>query len=365
MRLFVVLNEQEPRAHVDVYDALDKLVGNGDIGDYKVYPFVFRLHSGAKNREVVDEITGTIHAYEPELVLFSHTGHLDIEYDTLRKLRVQHPTTVFAYRDGDIYHPFYKPMPKEIFQILSFCNVSFWCGYDHYAGKARRFCQDMRYVPSVTDPVRFPWKSDNDEKEYDVVMIGNLVRSKIPFKSLPGGPERMKLATTMHKLFGDKFAVFGKGWEGMGFAKGLVPFKDQGTIYRKARIALGNNNMHASYYFSNRLPIALSTGALMVYNYEEGIDLPFADIKYNYFFRNNEQASHLVKDLLGTSQNEIDNLSLISSRFALSKLSMEFTLKYIVNVMKSYYASNSRTVIPSEITNPWLGGITLTPYTYQ
>ena len=365
MRLFVVLNEQEPRTHVDVYDALDKLVGNGDIGDYKVYPFVFRLHSGAKNREVVDEITGTIHAYEPELVLFSHTGQLDIEYDTLRKLRVQHPTTVFAYRDGDIYHPFYKPMPREIFGILSNCSVSFWCGYDLYAKKTERFCKDRRYVPLSTDPVRFSRNRGGDEKEFDVVMIGNLSRSKIPFKSFPGGAERVKLAMSMHKLLGDKFAVFGKGWKGMDFCRGPVAFGEQGTMYGRARIALGNNNLHASYYFSDRLPIALGSGVLMAHNYEEGIESPFADIGYNLFFKDVQQARQLVRNLLETSQDEIDKTALRYSTFSLQKLTMEFCMKYMVDVMKSCYFSNSRTNIPAEITNPWLGGIMLTPYTNQ
>jgi hypothetical protein len=161
------------------------------------------------------------------------------------------------------------------------------------------------------------------------------VTSRLPWRTFPGSKWRKEAADYLYQKLGNRFAAFGNGWDGP-YAHGAIPFTEQWKAYHAARIAIGINNLHAAYYFSDRFPICLSTGVIMVHNYEQGIDEVFRDVGYPYFFQTTEQAWSMIESLLRMSDEELDSLAKVFKQFSLERLSIKCTLQYMIEVLKDY-----------------------------
>lgn len=353
MKLFLVLNENPLGSHDDVYSSLVALKTDGIIESYYIYPFLNRLAVGLSNKEIIKEIVNIARDFQPTGILWSHTGNLFVNENNILSLKKLQSRPSIGYWDGDIYHKFYKPLPKQMSNLVRMCDVSFWPGY---CGMVRdlkkKGCSDIRYVPLSTDEQKFR-ELRNSKIIYDVVMVCNYVSSKIPFKTFPGSRLRKKVADHFYQKLGDRFAVFGNGWNGK-YAKGPIPFEIQNKIYHSSKVTLGVNNLHANYYFSNRLPISLSSGTIMVHNYEKGIEKVFEEIEYPYFFRNIQEAWNITQNLLKKSQNELDGIAKKYRQFSLNNISTYKNLKYMIAVLDDYHLkiiNNSN--LPNRI-NPWI-----------
>lgn len=357
-RLLVLLNENPAGAHDDVHNSLRRLVAAGRLDDHVVIPHAARLADGADERSVAEEVLTTAKSCEATAVLWSHTGSLRIDDGVLGRLRALPNRPVMAYWDNDMYHWFFKPFPREALRIAQLCDVVFACGDSGYVESlSRHDCPDIRYTPSSTDEVRFPITSvaacHAREYEYDVVLIGNRVRSRLPFKTMPGARERERLVDLFTRRLGRRFAVYGFGWTGAS-AQGPVPFQEQGRVYRSARLALGNNNLHAGYYFSNRLPIAMSSGCIVVHNWEPGFETVFGEQAPLRLFRTPQSAWQTARRLLNCDEAELEEQRLAAHDLALRRFTMYHVQDYMLRVLSGIrQARDGGDAAP--VPNPWLG----------
>lgn len=354
MKLFFILNENPPGSHVDVHCALKRLVDEKELQSFYVYPFLARLLDGKKNNEVVMEIIKKCEQFQPTAILWSHTGKLKLRNDELKILSKLDSLPVMGYWDGDIYEKPYKPLPKEIVWLARSCDVVFCQGFGEMTKiMINNGCKDIRYVPAATDEQRFGFlrQKDSDIK-FDVVMIGNYVSAKLPWRIFPGTRWRKELADFFYKKLGPRFAVFGSGWKGP-YSKGPIPFIEQNIIYHSCRVALGANNLHAKYFFSNRLPIAMSSGVPVVHNYESGYEEIFKPIENYYFYETTSEAWRITKSLLDKGQSELDEIGLRAHRFALDQLTMMKNIKYMISVLRDYKRAQEKDNKVKMSTNPW------------
>ncbi len=191
---------------------------------------------------------------------------------------------------------------------------------------------------------------------YDVVMVGNYIRSWFPFKTLPGSRDRKEIADFFYKRLGERFAVFGNGWKGK-YAKGPIPDEKQGEIYQSSRVSLGVNSLHSNYYYSNRLPISLSSGVIMVHNYEKGIGKNFENAGYKYFFKYITDAWKMTESLLQKSQSILDSIAGKYREFALKRLTVYRNMEYIIAILKNVRDARIRNSNEAQRLNPWIGNI--------
>ena len=95
-------------------------------------------------------------------------------------------------------------------------------------------------------------------------MITNLHNIKrVPGLHLPGGRQRKQLANAFHKGLGERFAVYGggTGWKGRPYARGPIPFHEQGDKIRSAWMSVSWDQFPAlPMYSSDRLSISLASG---------------------------------------------------------------------------------------------------------
>lgn len=359
LKFLLLINEFPKGNSLDVYKTLEQLKADGKIEDAEVYSFLAKKKEGLSDSEITKEIISEAEAYQPDCILWRHTVDLKVDENLIRTLRNLDSHPSIGYLDGDIYKKSFYPLPKPVIKLCSLSDVCFWVGYSEEMMRIlkKHGTKDIRYVPSSTDDDRF---SSVRQKEpiYDVVMVGNLLKYRNPFNPFPGTKFRKNLAKLFYEKLGNKFAIYGNGWKGP-FAKGPVIFEKQNEVYHSSRIVLGVNNWRADYYFSNRLPITLSSGALIVHNYEKGYDEIFKKSGYNYFYNTVEEAWKIAENLLQRPQEDLDLEALAYRNFALNEFSMYKKLNYIFEVLGDIKLSSEQGNKVSERKNPWIKANTL------
>jgi hypothetical protein len=355
----MILNENPAGAHDDVHRALGRLVASGQLEGFAVIPHSARLADGVDERAIAEEILTTARSLEATAVIWSHTGSLRIDDGLLDRLHSLPSKPAMAYWDNDMYHWFCKPFPRAALRVARHCDVVFVCGDSAYVdGLHRRGCADIRYTPLPTDEVRFPMPAavtaSQRQYEHDVVLVGNRVRSRIPLKTMPGARERERLVALFTRRLGRRFAVYGHDWTGLS-ARGPIPFLEQGRAYRSARLVLGDNNLHAAYYFSNRLPIAMSSGCVVVHNWEPGLDTVFTEQPPFHLFRTREQAWQTVSRLLSLDDAELDEQRSVAHDLAVGGFTMYHVQEYMLRVLERRRQARDGHENADHVSNPWLG----------
>ena len=112
MKPLIILNENEPKAHIDVYDALDSLVEDNDITGYRVIPFLFQLNQGIAPKKIINNILDECRDYLPDVILWMHTDNFAVSSETIQTLRQLNSKPAIGYWDGDLYQSPYRPVPK-------------------------------------------------------------------------------------------------------------------------------------------------------------------------------------------------------------------------------------------------------------
>jgi hypothetical protein len=113
-----------------------------------------------------------------------------------------------------------------------------------------------------------------DEPPFDVVFVGSANRSRNPLRGYRDAARRReRLVRRLGARFGDRFALFGHGWQGMPGWRGPVAFEDQVSAARQGHVVVGGVPFSSNrYYLSNRPFIQILSGATFVDHRVEGTD---------------------------------------------------------------------------------------------
>ena len=357
MRLLLILHDNPVGYHDDWHRALLTLKTRGSLDDFAVYPFLARLVNGAGMQLIEQEIVAAVVDFGATAILWCHTSGFGVTAATISRLRNLRSRPVLGYWEGDMYQWPYKPFPNAARRIACASDVVFVPGYSSFARSLRRSgCRDIRYAPLPTDEVRFgdAFGLRQDRAEFDVVMIGNRVTSRVPLKSMPGARQRIRLVRLFEKKLGRRFAVFGWGWKGK-CAQGSIDKRESGHAYAAGHVALGNNNLHAACYFSDRLPNAMICGSIQVHNWEPGFNLVFGQSPGLRFFDSAENAWLAARQLIETDEADIQQERSSAREMALAKFTLTHVQDYMVAVLRELRQSRLAAAAPRSIPNPWLG----------
>lgn len=355
MKLLVLLNENPAGAHDDVHRAIKNCNEQEKITDYIIYPFLAKLAEGRKEKEVLKEIVEIAKNFQPELILWMHIDKFNVNQDAIYELRNLNSKPVMGYWDGDIYQSLFQSVPNEVLKLSEACDVVFVQGFGDMSRKMEsKGCRDIRYIPAFGDDKRFYPIRYQHKKVYEIVLIGNYVTSRNPFRiTLPGTKFRKELAEVFSERFGNKFAVFGYGWKG-SFAKGQLPYLDQHRIYSSGKVTVSVNTNNGKYYFSDRLPIAMLSGIPVVQSYEEGFDKLFYDCKEIRFYKSLQEALEQCEALLNKSNDELNEIGENLHEYALKNFTAKLAFHYMINVLIEKYSLKNRSNSNIHIKNPWL-----------
>jgi hypothetical protein len=190
-------------------------------------------------------------------------------------LRARPDRPVIALQDMDAYGLVRGRPGRGTRTLARTADVVYISGTGPLTRVFRRWgARRIRYAYDGADTVRFgaPW-TPTRERELDVVMVANRNRGRFPGTALPGTRSRVRLAAELQRRHGDRFGLYGSGWEGFPSALGPVDFDRQTDINRRAWVSASWDHFpRIGSYCSNRVPISLLSGIPHVTNYNPGLD---------------------------------------------------------------------------------------------
>ena len=361
LRYLLVLNEPEEGACDDVRRAFAAFADRSQVADFRVYPHVARRKAGLDDAALMREIVQACEDFRPAVVLWFHTDRLTPDPTALRRIRETAGSPVFAYVEQDGYHWFRKPFPRPALRLAGRCDVAFLPGSWSLVKHLRRQgCRSVRFAPSATDPVRFPFASRHpSERAFDAVFVGTCVPRRVPFTEWPGIRLRRQVVQRLERELGPRFAVYGPGWTGPS-ARGRVPFDRQADVLADARVAVGVGSLGTlRYAYSDRLPIMLGTGALVAQSTFPGWDEVFRGWRNPLWFESAEEAWGCVQRFLEMPERDAAGLRLEAHDRVVATLTIERVLGYVASVMNEEWRARTQGRRPAQLPNPWLGAVEL------
>lgn len=332
MRALIVLNEHPLGSHPDVYEAFDALTDEGVLSGYDVIPYLTLRSSGVSEREIGRLVADAVRNDGHDLVIWMHTGTLEMAPSVLEGVLSAPHRPRMVYWEGDSYHPFRKPLPKQALAIMRRCHEVFVpCGGPMLKTMASAGVKSVRYAPSCASGTRFPhtWRAE-EAHEFDIVVVGNKVSSRIPFKTMPGARYRARIVDRLMKRYGSRVAVFGSGWHGPS-AQGPCSFDEQVAVYRSSLMTVGVNNSTYPYVFSNRLPVSLACGIPMLYRANPGFGEVFSAELQDRFFADETELLAGIDRLLSADAATLERMSLANRHFFETNLSRNAVSRFVVS----------------------------------
>lgn len=327
MRLVYLPNEPTLGWQVGARTALEALRQSGALSDLRIYSFLQQPPARS-----LDEIRALCEQAAPDAILFTKIGHFPVDDRWLRALRRGPSKPLIVYYDGDMYGRVFKRPSAETRAMCRHADLVLLCGLGAHA---RRFeaagARRIGYLPHNASLAQFGAAAPPaHSRGRDVIVIGNRIRGRfalqerIPWARMPGVYAREQLVRRLGQVFGPRFAVYGAGWDGFAGNRGPLAFDRQHDALRDSWLSVGYDHFPGTpMYFSDRLPIALMSGAAHAVNYHPGYETMFEHGRELTWARGVDALVGLARDMLDRGPTYLDALGARGRQFALARLTTE------------------------------------------
>jgi hypothetical protein len=275
--LMYLPNEVVEGDQVGPRDAFEGMLRDGVLSRYEAFSYLVEAQRHGAEQALM-RLLDRVRSHPPQVLLWQHVGSFPVDAKWLRRIREAAPDMHLLYHEGDAYGRWVKRLPRATRRVMAAADTVALVGRGEFAELVRSAgARHVLYSPSHTDNVRFarPWEP-TPERDFDVLMIGNRVRSRVPWGSMPGAATRVALVRALGHRFGERFALFGAGWHGFIGNRGPVAYEAQEVTQRRAWMTVSWNHFdHYDSYFSDRVPNSLISGVPHVTNHQPGYEQVF------------------------------------------------------------------------------------------
>lgn len=311
--------------------ALARLKQAGLVSDVRVFSYLWRIRAGSIT--VFADLCRAVREFNPDIILIQHPAGTGLSRSNWAQLRALSDFRL-VFHEGDAYDLWRKRIPREVIAAAAASDVAFAVGASRQMAYLRKAgCRDVRWTPHVYNADDFGLSSPNRNKTYDVILIGNEISSKVPLKSIPGARERGRLVKKLSERFGERFAVFGRGWAGAN-ARGPVPYLEQESVIQSAWVSANwDHYPNEHYYFSDRLPISLASGTIHVTSTHPGYDTLFdSEAEYLHHVESSTKVVDRVQSILErTTPSQRLQIAEKGREFAMEHLRQDDNLVVLLN----------------------------------
>lgn len=266
---------QESSGQVGGRAAFNEMEQDGTIRELSVYSFLADFRVDRKKARSHQNLVDTVRAFQPDIIFWQHPQDFPIDMDLLRAVRACGSSPLIAYHEADPFDRLYKPLDKAAKTLYVDSDVFFTVAL----GMARRVFNDVRvhphfyYSSHCFDRERFGSSPPDPSlvgTKYDAVMFGN-IGTRFRVIKQPDSMQRVRLARGLAKLFGNRFATFGRNWPSGTNCQGPFPYAKQAEMIQVSRMStIWELYPDHTFYFSDRLPIALAAGVPFITNGRSG-----------------------------------------------------------------------------------------------
>lgn len=336
-RLLFLVNEPFEGYQVGYRAALDDLVNDRTLECCRILSFIPEEQRLGSWNAVLDEVLEIAKKLRPTAILIAHSRHRPFHDGYLDRLRSSSdPAPILAYDERDVFGYVRKPLPRATLHLASRCDVVFLVARGKFAERFRRAgCGNLVYLPHAADTRRFgtPWTPTRD-RDFDVVMIANLYRSRCPWRSIPGTRARFQLGRALYRRFGRRFRVYGAGWDDEPYAAEPIPFGQQEQALRQAWLSIGQEHFpELEGYFSDRLPVALLSGVGYVTNRIRGMETVLRHGEHVLYFDSPAHAVEVIARALDAGSSELIALGARGNAIARSEMTEEVRMRRLMSAI--------------------------------
>jgi len=342
IKLFYLINEPFEGYQTGYRKALLELKQDQIIRDVLFFSgYALEKQLGSWN-SVLNKMVDSVLTYKPDIILVAHLSDQPISRKIIDYINRSLPKRpIWIYDERDVYGYIRKPLPKSVLKFAAHCDLVTICTYGNMMNRFKKSgAKRVEFLPHVYDYNFGTEWEPTLERKFDVIMLANLHKSRIPLLSMPGIKEREVLVKIFASKFGERFGIFGSGWDKFPTAQGSVNFFEQEAINRNSWITLGMDHFYKyNGYYSDRLPIALISGVVHITYKTPGLEKIFEDKKDLFFFNTPIEALSIAEQLLKLPKEELIELGLNSKRKFLTSLSEVTRFKKMFNMANNNYES--------------------------
>jgi hypothetical protein len=282
------------------------MAADGTIAELNIYSFLGEYYATGRKAEVSrQQLLDRVRAFKPDILFWAHPQDYPITADLLEAIRNCGSNPMLVYHEADPYDRWYKTLRAPQRRLYRASDVFFTVGL----GEGRRLFEEIAphphiyHSPTYTEKERFaqPAAPGQLGSRHDAVIIGNIAH-RFRFFKHPGSAERVQLGLGLTRLFGDRFASFGNGWPAGTNNCGTLRHVQQAEVIQGARMSLiWEHFPDYSFYYSDRLPIALAAGVPFITSTRPGYDTLFPNVPGLFHVATVEEALDVAVYLRGLS----------------------------------------------------------------
>jgi hypothetical protein len=284
----LILQGDSAEAHPGIIDGYERLRAEGQVREISVFP-VFGPAGASKGKEFWRAVIDRSREQAATLVVFQyyHSPILPDPRLAMRQLRTLPSRPFLVSTLGDPFmngYCFRPEVPRSFLQAAEASDLVTLTSMGAMADHVGRYTRaPIILSPNGACQVRFGGRarvSADNEAKIDVVFVGSRNASRNPLRPYYWfGKRRTHFVMALRRRFGNRFAVFGNGWNHLGSsAQGPIPFAKQAEVAREARVIVGGIPFStARYYTSNRPFIQMTSGVPVVDVGVPGVDLLLKD----------------------------------------------------------------------------------------
>jgi hypothetical protein len=305
--------------------AFHEMEQDGTIKELGIYSFLADFRVDRKKARSHQNLVDKVRAFQPDIIFWQHPQDFPIDHDLIRAIRECGSSPLLAYHEADPFDRLYKPLDKTAKTLYAESDIFFTVAL----GMARRLFDEVKvhphfyYSPSCVDRERFavlPTAPKLLGSKYDAVMFGTIAK-RFRLIRQPGSMQRVWLARGLRRLFGDRFAVFGKGWPAGTNCHGPFPYEKQAEILQQSRMSIiWELYAKHTFYFSDRLPIALAAGIPFITIRHEGYETLFSQTPGLFYVDTIEDALDTALYLKSLPSEEIAEMGMAARNWMLQNL---------------------------------------------
>ena len=327
--------------------AFGEMEADGTIGPLGIYSFLGEFNARRRDAQASHrELLEHVRAFQPNIVFWSHPDDYPLNDALIRGIRSCGSDPLLVYHEGDPFDRWYKTLRSPQRTLYRHSDVFFTVGL----GEGRRLFERIRphkhlyHSPTYTERERFgvPAAAGKLGSRFDAVMIGNVAKRLRVFRH-PGSGQRVQLARGLQRRFGERFACYGSGWPRDVQARGTLRHVQQAELIQSSRMSLMWEHFPGyTFYYSDRLPIALAAGVPFVTSTRQGYDTLFPRVPGFFHVPSVEDALDVAAYLRSLPLERIAEMGAGARAWAIEHLDARVIFRHLIAICLREYRERLR-----------------------
>ena len=323
--------------------AFNEMTEDQTLSAYQLFSFLFEANKVGETTSWEERLIDLANDFQPSVIFWQHIGKLPITVDLIKQLKGLPNKPLLIYHEGDIHGKFRSRITPSMKILARFSDITFLVGLGENAELFKKAgARKIIYSPHSVDTTRFghDWNRTTQGRR-GVVMIANHIISKpiiqhIPPLRFPGILEREKFALNLYKHFGDRFKLYGRGWEKYPFSIGLLPYDDQEIALRQHLVSVNWDHFpDIPFYFSDRLPISMISGVVHTTNYHPGYELMFKNGEEMVYYQTIKDAIDIIDWMLCQPDKYLIDMGYAGEQYARKNLTSNIVYRRMIEIIKN------------------------------